>query len=240
MPTVTTPTRRRCVVCADWPGGEPIAIVPLMHRHEVEPGDALIHTTMRHEAGADLTPVEPAATAIFFGASYHADYATILGAAADLPAIAAAVADHLADTGGRTALGRGRPPAAALRRPGRGRAGGGLRWPGDRRGLDAQRGARGRLSGRPPAGRRDDGRLPRDARQEGAPRDPAQGPPGRGRRRGAPRGFGRSARRPRRVHRPAPEALGRRTASSPTRPAGRRAASSSAGCSSSPGPRARG
>ena len=89
------------VVCADWPGGEPIAIVPLMHRHEVEPGDALIHTTMRHEAGADLTPVEPTATAVFFGASYHADYATILGAPADLPAIAAAVTDHLADTGGR-------------------------------------------------------------------------------------------------------------------------------------------
>ena len=90
------------VVCADGPGDvEPVAIVPLMHRHEVEPGDALIHTTMRHEAGADLTPVEPTATAVFFGASYHADYATILGAPADLPAIAAAVVDHVADTGGR-------------------------------------------------------------------------------------------------------------------------------------------
>ena len=39
------------VVPADAPpGGDPIAIVPLMHRHEVEPGDALTQTTMRHGA----------------------------------------------------------------------------------------------------------------------------------------------------------------------------------------------
>ena len=90
------------LVCSDGPGGtEPIGIVPLMHRHEVEPADALTHTTMRHEAGADLTPVEPTATAIFFGASYHADYATILGAPADFPAIAAALVDYVAEGGGR-------------------------------------------------------------------------------------------------------------------------------------------
>ncbi len=90
------------VVCADGSAGvEPIAIVPLMHRHEVEPGDALTHTTMRHEAGAELTPVEPGATAVFFGASYHADYATILAAPEDLPAVAAALVDHFADTAGR-------------------------------------------------------------------------------------------------------------------------------------------
>ncbi len=90
------------LVCAYGPAGsEPVAIVPLMHRHEVEPGDALIHTTMRHGAGVELTRVEPTATAVFFGASYHADYATILGAPADMPAIAAAVADHLVATGGR-------------------------------------------------------------------------------------------------------------------------------------------
>jgi CelD/BcsL family acetyltransferase involved in cellulose biosynthesis len=45
--------------------------------------------------------VEPTATAVFFGASYHADYATILAAPADLPVVAEAVADHLADTTGR-------------------------------------------------------------------------------------------------------------------------------------------
>ena len=90
------------IVCADGSGGdEPLAIVPLMHRHEVEPTDALTHTTMRHGVALDLTPVEPTATAVFFGASYHADYATILAAPSDLPTVADAVADHLADTAGR-------------------------------------------------------------------------------------------------------------------------------------------
>lgn len=72
-----------------------VGIVPLMHRHEVEPGDDLIHTTLRHGTSTELTPVEPSATAIFFGASYHADYATVLAAPADLPDVADAVADHL-------------------------------------------------------------------------------------------------------------------------------------------------
>jgi CelD/BcsL family acetyltransferase involved in cellulose biosynthesis len=76
---------------------EPIAIVPLMHRHEVEPTDADLATKIRHGDDRDLTPVSPTAKAVFFGASYHADYATVLGAPADLPAIAIAVADHLAD-----------------------------------------------------------------------------------------------------------------------------------------------
>ena len=51
------------------PGNEPVAIVPLMHRHEVEPEDALTHTTMRHGADIELTPVPPSATAVFFGAA---------------------------------------------------------------------------------------------------------------------------------------------------------------------------
>jgi CelD/BcsL family acetyltransferase involved in cellulose biosynthesis len=89
------------IVCADGPAGEiPLAIVPLMHRHEVEATDAVTRTTMRHGSSVDLTPVEPAATAIFFGASYHADYATILCAPADLPVVAEAVADHLVDAAG--------------------------------------------------------------------------------------------------------------------------------------------
>ncbi len=75
----------------------PVAIIPLMHRHEVEPEDARRHTTLRHEHGANLTPVPPTAKAIFFGASYHADYATILGRPADLPAVADALAAHLAE-----------------------------------------------------------------------------------------------------------------------------------------------
>ena len=76
--------------------GDPIAIVPLMHRHEVEPGDAATASKIRHGDGSDLTPVAPTAKAVFFGASYHADYATILAAPADLPAVAAALVDHLA------------------------------------------------------------------------------------------------------------------------------------------------
>jgi CelD/BcsL family acetyltransferase involved in cellulose biosynthesis len=90
------------IVCTDGPDTtEPIAIVPLMHRHEVEPTDALTHTTMRHGTTIELTPVEPTATAVFFGASYHADYATILAAPTDLPGVAGAVAEHLAGTLGR-------------------------------------------------------------------------------------------------------------------------------------------
>ena len=79
---------------------QPVAIVPLMHRHEVEPLDAETHTTMRHGHGMLLTPVEPTARAVFFGASYHADYATILAAPDDLPAVADAVVAYLADDTG--------------------------------------------------------------------------------------------------------------------------------------------
>ncbi|HEV8401591.1 MAG TPA: GNAT family N-acetyltransferase, partial [Candidatus Limnocylindrales bacterium] len=42
------------------------------------------------------TPVPPTATAVFFGASYHADYATILAAPDDLPAVSDAVVAYLA------------------------------------------------------------------------------------------------------------------------------------------------
>jgi CelD/BcsL family acetyltransferase involved in cellulose biosynthesis len=72
-----------------------VAIVPLMHRHVVEPGDAEAATALRrrHQAGTDL---RPDAKAVFMAASYHADYATFLAAPADLPAVAAAVVDSLA------------------------------------------------------------------------------------------------------------------------------------------------
>ncbi len=53
-----------------------VAIVPLMHRHEVEPEDAAsLHPPA---PPVDGTPVRPDATAVFMAASYHADYATIL------------------------------------------------------------------------------------------------------------------------------------------------------------------
>jgi CelD/BcsL family acetyltransferase involved in cellulose biosynthesis len=76
--------------------GEPVAIVPLMHRHEVEPTDADQATKLRHRDELALTPVAPTAKAVFFGASYHADYATVLADPADLPDVAAVVVDHLA------------------------------------------------------------------------------------------------------------------------------------------------
>ncbi len=85
------------IVPADAPAGaDPVAIVPLMHRHEVEPSDALTHTRMRHGAEVALTPVPPSAKAVFFGASYHADYATILADPRDLPAVSTAVAEYFA------------------------------------------------------------------------------------------------------------------------------------------------
>jgi len=74
-------------------GGEPIAIAPLMHRHAVEPGDAETATQLRHGEAPELTPVAPTAKAVYFGASYHADYATLLADPAELPGAADALAD---------------------------------------------------------------------------------------------------------------------------------------------------
>jgi CelD/BcsL family acetyltransferase involved in cellulose biosynthesis len=73
-----------------------LGILPLMHRHELEPGDVAAHTTLRHQPGPPLRPVPESATAVFFGASYHADYATVLAAPADLVAVCEAVAENLA------------------------------------------------------------------------------------------------------------------------------------------------
>jgi CelD/BcsL family acetyltransferase involved in cellulose biosynthesis len=55
---------------------------------------------MRLSAEIEMTPVPAAATAIFFGASYHADYATLLTDPGDLDAVADAVVDYLAGTRG--------------------------------------------------------------------------------------------------------------------------------------------
>ena len=71
-------------------------IVPLMHRHAVEPEDASSATSLRHAGGPVVTPVPPTAKAVFFGASYHADYATVLADPADLPDVATALAASLA------------------------------------------------------------------------------------------------------------------------------------------------
>lgn len=72
------------------------AIVPLMHRHESEPQDAPTATVLRHAAPHEGTAVHPDAKAVFFGAAYHTDYATVLCAADDLPAVARAITASLA------------------------------------------------------------------------------------------------------------------------------------------------
>lgn len=73
------------------------AIVPLMHRHEVEKGDDATATVLRrHVVEPSATQVPADAKAIFFGSAYHADYATILVAPDDIAAVARAVADALA------------------------------------------------------------------------------------------------------------------------------------------------
>jgi len=77
----------------------PVAIVPLMHRHEVEPDDAILRTRLRGDQRTPLTAVAPTAKAVFFGASYHADYATLLARPADLPAVAQAVAEAVIASG---------------------------------------------------------------------------------------------------------------------------------------------
>ncbi len=73
-----------------------VGITPLMHRHELEPGDVAARTTIRHQPGSVLRPVSDSATAVFFGASYHADYATVLASPDDLAAVCRAVVDALA------------------------------------------------------------------------------------------------------------------------------------------------
>jgi CelD/BcsL family acetyltransferase involved in cellulose biosynthesis len=74
----------------------PVAIVPLMDRHAVEPSDAETHTTIRHGQTLPLTPITPSACVVYFGASYHADYATLLAHPRDLPRVAEALVQGLA------------------------------------------------------------------------------------------------------------------------------------------------
>jgi CelD/BcsL family acetyltransferase involved in cellulose biosynthesis len=88
------------LVPADGPDdAAPLAIIPLMHRHEVEPRDVELHTSIRHADGPALTLVPADAKAVFFGASYHADYATLLCAPEHLPAAAEALADYCGEGG---------------------------------------------------------------------------------------------------------------------------------------------
>jgi hypothetical protein len=73
-----------------------VGIVPLMHRHAMEPSDYATHTSLRHAPHAQGSIVPGSAKVVYFGASYHADYATVLADPADLAAVAAATAALLA------------------------------------------------------------------------------------------------------------------------------------------------
>ncbi len=77
------------------------AIVPLMHRHEVEPEDAPTATVLRAHSPI-CQPVPGEALAVMFGASYHADYATVLAADGDLEPTASATGRALADASARS------------------------------------------------------------------------------------------------------------------------------------------
>ena len=108
------------VVAGRRPGdADPVAIVPLMHRHVVEPSRA--RPTRRcataTDVAADAGPAD--AKAIFFGASYHADYATILarpGRPAGRRRRRWSRTCAVDPTTHPRAVGRRRPAAAALRR----------------------------------------------------------------------------------------------------------------------------
>ena len=78
-------------------GNEIRGIVPLMHRHEVEPGDASTHTVLR-EHDPRCRVVDGEAFAVMFGASYHADYATLLASATDVSSVAMATARSQAES----------------------------------------------------------------------------------------------------------------------------------------------
>jgi len=80
------------------PEAPPVAIVPLMRRTG-GPSEAASHTSLRHESPLQLPPIPRDGEPIAFGASYHADYATLLAAPADLDAVAKAVAGHARSSG---------------------------------------------------------------------------------------------------------------------------------------------
>ena len=68
-----------------------------MHRHEVEPGDDLIHTTMRHGDAVRLTPCRADGDRGLLRRLLPRRLRDAPGRPGDLPAVAAAVADYFAD-----------------------------------------------------------------------------------------------------------------------------------------------
>ena len=84
------------LVLCDGVSAEPAGLVPLMHRHVVESNDFATRSTIRHGPPVALTSLDPNCKVVFFGASYHADYATLLAPTSDLPAVAEATVAELA------------------------------------------------------------------------------------------------------------------------------------------------
>ena len=204
------------------------------------PADALTHTRMRH--GADRRadagrrrPPRPSSSAPPTTPTTRRSSPT----PADLPAVAAAPSPPTSPARDAGTMGRGRPAPAALRRPGRRRARGGVRRARDGRGLDAQRRARGRLPGRDAS--------PRAATSTATSRRSARRSATRsGARSAAPRPSARSGSTTRPTRSPTStrsstctRSAGATTACSRRRPAASRAACSSAGCSSCSGRTAR-
>ncbi len=239
MPTARTRTRRRSsCVPADAPGrcraGRDRAAHASPRGRAERRGHP--HDGCATAPTSTLTPVAPTATAIFFGASYHADYATILAAPEDLPAVA---------DGGRRLPGRSRPIAgrgmsstsavcaAATRRP--------TPWP--RRSARARSPRAGRSTSSARTSARSStlpigadiedylatlGKKERHEIRRKVRRAEAVGA-------GPTRRLAGPARRPRDVHRAPPEEMGRRRPVPATRLAAPRAGCSSGACSSSTG-----
>jgi CelD/BcsL family acetyltransferase involved in cellulose biosynthesis len=82
------------VLCAGA-SSEPAGIVPLMHRHGVEATDVATRSTIRHGPPVTVTSFDPNCKVVYFGASYHADYATLLAPVEALPAAAEATVEVL-------------------------------------------------------------------------------------------------------------------------------------------------
>jgi CelD/BcsL family acetyltransferase involved in cellulose biosynthesis len=76
--------------------GRVVAILPLMCRTSVEAGGAGSDYPQRPGHPADSADAPGSAGTLYMGASYHADYATVLAAPADLRAACRAIAQHLA------------------------------------------------------------------------------------------------------------------------------------------------
>ena len=214
------------------PGAEPVAIVPLMHRHEVEPSDALTHTRMRHgtRARADAGPADRQSGLLrgLLPRRLRDDPRRSVG-----PAGGHRSGRRLPGRPRGRTMGRRRPAPPALRRPDRRPAGRGPRRPRDGERLDPERRARGRLPGRDAAARASTSTASsRRSARRSATRSGARSV---GHRPSARSGW---RTRPTRCATSTPSSscirsAGARTACSAPDPGGNRAACSSAACSSS-------